>query len=224
MKVNKICIGMGIAAMAFSTAMFAAANPVSYDKMVQYVNSHTSTLTAADWSAVCSSGSPTSAQGCFGEVSSSAFHRLDVGLGGFSTITGINTTESTAPNSVFIKAFLASTNTPVSNEYITVTVPSFGGMVRCANFAQAGIGISAAEGINTSIPSDGTSSFSGPEAPHVLAMNATSTQATTNYNYNQNSGNSSPANISSPIYFICVGVNSTNGSIPITITPLISAV
>lgn len=225
MKKSKLNSGICLALFAVSTLSSAAPNPASQDWVrkeiataIQKIQPSAGTLTAADWSAVCVTGSVSSAGGCFGNASSAAFARLNNGLGGFTSYAGINTAGEPVPNSVFIKAFLAGTNTPLDLQTLNVDLPVSGGMVRCDLFTQAGNGISGPEGISSEIPGDGNGNFTGPQAPHVITINAT-TIAVTAYGvtYNNNNNNPNPANPSAPLYFMCVGVSSTSGSTPIAV-------
>ena len=77
-------------------------------------------LTAADWSAVCTSGTATSATGCYGNVSSAAFSKVSDRLGGFTTYANIN--PISASSSVFIKSFFGGTNVPVNANFLQVTL------------------------------------------------------------------------------------------------------
>jgi hypothetical protein len=160
-----------------------------------------SILTAADWNAVCTTGTPAGANGCFGNASSAAFAKLSTGLGGYTTYANI--IPANAANSVFIKAFFAGTNTPASTQYLTVSI--LGGAARCNLFAQAGMGISPVDGIgNQDI---------GPEAPAPTSIN---NFTYTNFLYNSNP--SIPVVTASPLYLLCVGYNTTDGATATTLT------
>jgi len=217
-------LGAYLALLAAPTLSMAAPNPASQDWVLQqiaYAVNHipvaAGTLTAADWSAVCVTGSVSSPTGCFGNASSAAFARLNDGLGNFTSYAGVNMAGASG-NTVFIKAFLAGTNTPLNVQQLTLNLPASGGMIKCDLFTQAGNGVNGPEGINSDIPSDGNGYFTGPQAPHVIAINATAAPVVDfNITYNSNSGNPNPPNPSAPLYFMCVGVDSTTGSTPHTI-------
>jgi len=166
-------------------------------------------ITAQDWANLCNTGSPTNSSGCYGNVSSASFTTIDNNLGGFTTYANINPANG-ATNSVFVKAFLAGTNTPVSSTTITVAVHP--GAARCALFTQAGGGIGP-RGISSDNPVNGSTTTSDPppHTPSVIAINNASTSSTVFYN-NTFVAPQSPANVPHPIYLLCVGYNPNDGS------------
>jgi hypothetical protein len=155
----------------------------------------TTQLTPSDWNAACSSGSPANPGGCFGNVSSAAFAKINAGIGGFITIANINTTNAPA-GSVFIKAFFAGTNTPVSATNLTVTSSN---IARCGVYLQQGTGTDTLYGgsINTSTTNGDTA---GPVAAHPIVVN-TGTVVIGLY-----SGSNTPAPPQQPLYLVCAGV------------------
>jgi len=193
-----------------------AANPASQDWVMQQlaiaVNNAQAKLTATEWNAVCTSGSPNSATGCFGNASSAAFAKLSMGVGGFTEYAGIN--PANVPNSVFIKAFFAGTNIPTqpnsgSNRYLKVTVTP--GAVRCNLFTQAGLGINTISGIANNMPANGSVNgfaTSGPQSAGMIAINNT----TSTSDLLDNSNYPNAINVPNPVYLLCVGYNTTDGS------------
>lgn len=174
-------------------------------------------LRAALWNAACTTGSPSQSSGCFGNVSSTAFDKINTAVGGFTTYANINPVN--APGSVFIKAFLAGTNIPVGTQYLSVTL-SNSSAARCALFTQSGLGIGPM-GISNMAPSNGSTSGSIPAltAPVVVAINNTSSTNEIGYVSNP----ASPLLIPRPIYLLCVGYDTTDGATATTLIDNISA-
>lgn len=202
-----------LAAMPFASV--AAPNPVTWDKMVAYVNGAT-VLTAADWAAACTSGSPTSATGCYGTSNSTAFTKINNRTGGFTSYANINPTNAPA-NSVFIKAFLAGTNTPVGSTALDVSV--INSAARCVLFYQQGLGVGTG-GIATYNPAPGNtpSEFQiGPQVATVVTFNSASSASALVYNAPFDSP-ASPAVIPNPLYLVCAGYSPADGSTAAALT------
>ena len=202
---------IGILGVVLSAAACAAPNPVSYDKMVEYVAAHSGILTAANWAAACTTGSPLSANGCYGDAASTGFARINRGLGGYSSYSGINISGSVA-GSIFIKAFLANANTPIDPENISVTLASGYG-ARCSLFTQEGAGINGVEGMGNS-GSNGT--LSGPQAAQITTVSSAQQDIKIT--------NAAPAVINAPLYILCVGFNTTDNSTISSILNQVTAV
>jgi len=204
LKISLASLG-GLMLLMLPCITLATTNPASQEWVMKQISiavaNTQSVLTAAEWNAVCTSGSPAGASGCFGNASSPAFTKLSTGLGGYTTYANI--IPANAPNSVFIKAFFAGTNTPASTQYLTVSI--LGGAARCNLFAQSGMGISPIDGI--------ANQNAGPQAPAPTSINNFTYTA---FLYNNNP--SIPVVISSPLYLLCVGYNTTDGATATTLT------
>src|SRR5580704_14009147 len=106
---------IGIIISCISIFMLPAAHaskPASKEWVLQQLAANQGVLSAADWNAVCTSGTPSSTSGCYGEVNTPAFTKVSNGLGGFTSFANINPV--TAVSSVFIKTFFGGTNIPVN--------------------------------------------------------------------------------------------------------------
>ena len=218
MKSNKVSIGIGIATLALSTAIFAAPNPVSYDQMVKYVNAHTSTLTAADWTALCASGSPADSTGCYGNVNSTAFTKVNQGTGGFLTYANINPANAPA-GSLFVKAFYAGTNLPTAGNAIALSILATN-VARCGLYIQQGTGVdSGGPSMNNSTVGEGLV-FTGPV---VVGHPVTVTYASP-FSYpvypSEATGTFAPPQ---PLYMVCAGVNVSDGLTSESILNVITA-
>lgn len=177
-------------------------HPASQEWVLQQIAALNTQLTAADWNAVCSSGSPANSSGCFGNISSSAFAKVNTGIGGFITVANIDTTNAPA-GSVFIKSFFGGTNTPASSTYIAVTLSS-GNIARCGVYMQQGTGLDVLFGgsINTSITNGDTA---GPVAAHPVVIHSGTVDI------GLFSGGNTRALPQQPLYLVCAGVTS-NGA------------
>lgn len=69
----------------------------------QLANLPSSTLTSADWANACTSGTPEGDHGCFGNISSSTFARINKIVGGFTDKVNIPITN--VANSIFIQQY-----------------------------------------------------------------------------------------------------------------------
>lgn len=197
-----------------------AANPASKEWVLQQIAANSPLLTAADWSAACTSGSPSSAAGCYGNASSAAFARVSNVIGGFNRIANINPVN--APSSVFIKAFFAGTNTPAQASSLVVNVVN--SAARCALFSQVGHGLGLG-GISTTNPVSGSTSTAYTILHAVSFVTINNTTSTSDIYYNaENIGTGvtplSNVVIPNPIYLLCVGYNTTDGTTaaPVSIT------
>ncbi len=190
-NITRLC---SVALLSLPLLSFAAPNPASQDWVGK---NYRPQLSAAVWDAACSSGTTESSEGCYGNVSSSAFGLINQAVGGFTSLANINATN--APNnSVFIKAFFAGTNTPVSGTDITVNHTAVDA-ARCSLFSQAGNGVNL---IETRVVNG---SISDPEATRITVI--TSAGSTISYAQGANS-----VAINSPLYLVCAGVSIADGS------------
>lgn len=203
MKKQIIALGLlSLASIASYAAPVASSVPASKEWVLQQIAAANTQLTQADWSAVCTNGSPANVGGCFGSASSGAFAKISRGLGGFATLANIDTANSPA-GSVFVKAFFADTNTPVSTASIAVTLSS-GNIARCGIFLQQGTGLdTVGASIDTSVVN---SSTGGPSiVAHPITINA-ATVAVPMF-----TGAGTVAEPKQPLYLVCMGVAS-NGA------------
>jgi hypothetical protein len=195
-------------ALVFAVTTSYAANPVSKEWVMQQISTNIATLTAADWNAICTSGSPASSTGCYGSVNSAGFLKISNNIGGFIRYANINPVN--VPNSVYVKAFLGGTNTPISTSTIAVNVIS--SAARCVVLTQEGFGIGPG-GVNASSPGNGTDTgaFTPPSSLVILTIN----NENTTLPYNQASfaaTNVGGPPSSDPIYLLCAGYNATDGT------------
>ena len=217
-KILRKLIFISLLSTSIVSASYAA-NPASKEWVQQQIAANQSLLTAADWSAACSGGSPASSIGCYGNASAAAFAKISNSLGGFTRYANINPVN--VPSSVFIKAFFGGTNIPAQPFNINVTVT---GAARCALFTQVGNGLGLG-GISTSNPP------SGSATPYYVVLHTVSFLTINNFTNNSPSngimynneavgGTGQPLSnvvIPNPIYLLCVGFDPANGSTASTI-------
>ncbi len=207
-----------ILAFTVSTT-FAGNHPASKEWVLQQIAANSLLLSAADWSAVCTSGSPASASGCYGNANSATFTRVSKVVGGFNRYANINPVN--APSSVFIKAFFAGTNTPAQAAHLNVHV--INSAARCALFTQVGHGLGLG-GVSTTNPI--SNHTSGPDGVlHTVSFVTINNTTSTDIYYNNESIGTGVTPLSNvviphPIYLLCVGYNTTDGTTaaPINIT------
>ena len=159
-------------------------------------------LVTADWTAVCTSGSPATDTGCLGNTSSPAFHVISNGTGGFTSWANIQ--PQNAPESIFIKAFLAGTNTPIAPPNISINVPQ--GAARCALFTTQGEAIGD-NGISNLNPTPGSVLEQPAPVGLIIALN----MSTGGFSYEQPPA-PFEADPEDPIYVMCVAYDPTDGS------------
>lgn len=162
-------------------------------------------LTSTDWSNLCTAGTP--AQGCFGNVGSTAFQRFDQVAGGWLTLVGINSVN--IANSVFIKEFFGgSGNTPTSY-YFQISTPGALNDVKCQLFTQAGAYISNYEGLYTNVGQNYESeSYYGG----IVTVVPNTTSYEDLYYSNGSPGQYNAYATTNPVYVVCAGINSTNAN------------
>ena len=216
-KILRTIVSISFLATTIVTVTYAA-NPASKEWVLQQIAANQPLLTAADWSAVCTSGSPSSATGCYGNASSAAFAKVSTRLGGFNRYANINPVN--VPSSVFIKAFFAGTNIPTQATNINLTVT---GAARCALFTQVGLGLGLG-GISTSNPPSGqaTPYYVVLHSVSFLTINNATNNSTEGLMYNNETVGGtgqplSPVVVPNPIYLLCAGFDPANGSTASTI-------
>jgi hypothetical protein len=194
-------------------ASIAGPNPITWDKMAEYVQIAT-TLSAADWAKACSSGSPNDAAGCYGNPNSLGFAKVNRFTGGFLTVANVDPTDAPA-NSIYIKAFYAGTNTPQTPGSISVTLTA-NNMARCGLYMQQGTGLDTlySGSINSSTSNNSTA---GPVAAHPVTVNAGSVII------GVYSPGDSDVNPQQPLYLVCGGVETCDGSTAASILNQITA-
>ena len=200
--------------MSIPISVLAAAVPATQDWVLAQLQTLQSKITSTDWDALCSSGSPEDATGCWGNVSSTAFQKISAGTGGFTSYANIQ--PKNIVGSVFIKAFLGGTNTPVAPINLIVVAPDIA--ARCALFTSNGAGLGAGGVINSTIHR---------ESP--MARVATTTLVTA-FNRTPFPGlliryeaEALPiAKPEDPIYLMCVGYDPEDGSTAVSIYGSIS--
>ena len=104
-----------LALVAMPLVSIAAPNPVSWDKMVEYVNS-TMTLTQADWKAACT-GNPNSTEGCYGNAGSQAFAKINRLSGNPLGYAGA---KGSAPHSLWIRQVGEGTTCSATDEPLSI--------------------------------------------------------------------------------------------------------
>ena len=121
----------GVFLLALSGGISAGNNPIN-EAYVQ--------LSAADWAAACTSGSPTAVAGCLGDVGSPKFAKINRLLGWPTDFANIPIVS--APNSVFILQYGGNSAVPFpsASRNAVINVPSSiqGGVVHCALFTSHG--------------------------------------------------------------------------------------
>ena len=121
----------------FTSGAFAHSNPIN-EAYVQ--------LTAADWAAVCTSGSPSAATGCYGNIGSTQYMKIDRILRGFSAIANVQIVST--PNSIFIQQYGPGSNVPQEHGYATIQLAQQAGgnanQLVCDVFTEGGVEVSVA--------------------------------------------------------------------------------
>jgi len=128
MKIRLELSHVACAALLYPAITMAASNPASQDwvkaqiaatvAQLQNETATASTLSAADWAAVCQSGNINSSNGCYGDAGSQAFAKINL-LGGnplgYAGVTG------SAVNSVWIRQVGAGTSCTTTNAQLSIT-------------------------------------------------------------------------------------------------------
>lgn len=197
-NVKKIFLFVALLSLP-SFAVIAAPKATPSTSLSASTKSH---LVAADWSAVCSTGSPTASAGCLGNTISSAFHAISNGTGGFTSWANIQ--PKNVPESVFIKAFLAGTNLPLNPPEIMINVPQ--GAARCALFTMQGESIGN-NGISNLNPSPGSVLAQPAPIGEVIALNRSS--GVLIYEHIPTQFEATPED---PIYLMCVAYDPIDGA------------
>lgn len=211
-KIFKTVFSISCFSALMATASFAS-NPASEEWVLQQIAGNQRQLTAADWSAICTSGIPASSTGCYGNVSSGAFSKVSDRLGGFTSYANINPTNT--PSSVFVKSFFGGTNIPASANsnpgFLEVQLINSAG--RCGLFTQSGFGLGL-PGVSTNIPVSGDTAGLAPNSASVVSINnaAASIVAFNNQNSTLNESHVTGPQHSNPLYLVCVGYNPGDGS------------
>jgi hypothetical protein len=99
-----LCLASQVYADQKQSVAIGATQSASQEWVLQQLaNLPSSTITAADWAAICTTGNPEGAHGCFGNISSPAFARINKIIGGFADQVNIPATN--VPNSIFIQKY-----------------------------------------------------------------------------------------------------------------------
>lgn len=119
-------------------------HPASQEWVLQQLANYSpSSLTAQDWAAACDSGSPTSATGCYGNIASSAFAKINKIIGGGGFTDQINLPATSTPNSIFIQQFNGNSALPsVTGQSPQIKIPASSAPAMCAFFATNGANLS----------------------------------------------------------------------------------
>ena len=209
-KISTALVSVSLIATLFAYNAYAA-NPASKEWVLQQIAAHPPVLTAADWKAACTSGSPANSSGCYGNVSSAAFTKVSNYLGGFIRLSNIN--PMNVPSSVFIKAFFAGTNTPAQSTYLHITLND--SAARCALFTQVGLGVGLG-GISTTNPSSGNSSTPYVVLHAISPVTINNTTSNEIYYNAENIGTGvtplSNVVVPNPIYLLCLGYDTTDST------------
>ncbi len=195
-------IALGTIVATLSSVSCAHTNPIN-EAYVQ--------LSAADWAAVCTTGSPTSASGCLGNIASPQFakiNRILLWITDFANVPVIST-----PNSVFIQQYGGASAVPFpASQYATVnTVAVGGGGAVCEVFTGHGQALGW-QGNMGGKGSDRASTESGG-AMGVSKSNVTTTARGLQLVPNGNAD----VNAAVPMYLLCIG-SSLNGNATVPIS------
>ena len=182
--------------------VFAAASSTNTKLLLPQTKKAQSQLSATDWGAVCTIGSPANPSGCLGNASSEPFQNVSNGTGGFTSWANIKPVN--APDSVYIKAFLAGTNSPESPPNISVNVLE--GAARCGLFTTQGESIGV-NGINNLNPTPGTSLMQSAPFGLIIALN--SSAGGFSYEHAPAPFEADPPD---PIYLMCVAYDPADGA------------
>jgi hypothetical protein len=159
-------------------------------------------LTPQNWNAICTSGSPTSASGCFGNLSSAGFSRVNSAIGTYTTLG--NVPVANVSNSVFVKQFFAGTNMPVSGNEISVTTGSSDAV--CGLFTVTGTSLGDGGVINSTPSNDYY-----PYGQFFINIGSGGSTSTIQYF----AGTAGGMVTTAPIYVLCLGYNYTSGTPPV---------
>jgi hypothetical protein len=153
----------------------------------QLANFSPTSLTAADWAAACTSGTPTGVSGCLGNISSAAFAKLNkiIGAGGFTDQVNIPVTN--VPNSIFIQQYNGGSSHVSGSNTPTIHNTSAAG-ASCAYFSTQGANLDY-EGVLYQKTDEvgGGIEYIAPGASHIV--------------YNADGGSS----IKVTYYVLCIG-------------------
>ena len=206
-KLNLAKIACAVFATMSFTSNAAAPNPASQKWVERYAVPQ---LEAADWAAVCSSGTPTSQSGCFGNIFSAHFAKLNAGLQGVASY--FNIPLSNVENSVFIQQYFGDSSIPTaltgSNALITNNSPNH---AKCTMYTAQGIPLGGT-GVNNCNKTPGNSS----QNYYIYYAFIPSTAIDANLIYQEcNSSNPSGDGytpVINPVYMICFGLTNAGAT------------
>lgn len=212
MKAKSILSHLAIASIMslFSLELTAGPNPVSADWVVKEIAKATAPLTASDWAAACTTGSPTSTSGCLGNIASPQFAKLNQRLGWPTDFA--NTPIVSVDNSIFILQYGGNSAVPFPSNARTANidlsaVTGIGG-ARCALYTLHG-NPSGWQG--TMAGQDGTGANPQPNSGGMVAISVgqiepASTSCGTSVSGICFANQTNPsATIAIPQYLLCIG-------------------
>lgn len=211
MKVISSIAAMSVLTLLSLPNISMASNPASQEWVLQQISKISVSLTPLDWNAVCTSGSPTNSSGCYGNLSSPAFQKVNNAIGTFTTLA--NVPVANVPNSVFIKQFFAGANVPLNPNDVAVSTT---GMAACGIFTTTGTSVGDG-GVANNTTSPGSYY---PYGQYLVTMGSNSN---TTIQYNSNNGANTMVT-SAPLYLLCIGYNYTAGAPPVAAALNITAV
>jgi hypothetical protein len=195
MKVKGLNIVIGIATMVLSTSSFSGSNPVSYNQMTTYVTnainqmanqlnntitqatkSSSTSLTAANWIAVCG-GTAAAEAGCLVNTNNASFSALDAQVH-ISYFLGLTQPLAATSNSVFLKMYdinNINSSSPNSGPTIDTTITGSNNVLKCSFYSPTGNNILPILVNNNSTPGQPVSGYPSPTfiAPNNLNLSGT---------------------------------------------------
>lgn len=201
-------LSAGVFTLLFSHAFAANHNPCDVactQKLITDASNPAAlSLTAADWNAACTSGTPAQSGGCFGNISSPAFDKINTALGGFASMANIPVTN--VPRSVYLIQFFGGSSNTIDPSHLDVflnTTDTIAASCVLAVTEGSEIGYNGLQNCTTNLTSNAINSM--PNKVTTLQGPTTSAR-TCDQQYqacNNASAHYTPVNV--PIYLICIG-------------------
>ena len=168
-------------------------------------------LASADWSNICSSGTP--AEGCYGDMSSTAFQRFNGISGDWATYASVNVPTTSVPKSVYVKEFYGTSgNTPLAESYFSISLgSSLTTGAKCQMFTQSGAPVQPLYGLFAQTPSTGGYQQEVNMAG-IVAISPNTTDYTNLYYAEDPSYPAGAFATNNPVYVVCIGYMVTSSA------------
>lgn len=217
--------------LATSHAIAGNHNPCDYactQKLISEASgSSAQPLTAADWEAACTTGTPAQAGGCFGNISSPAFAKINAALGGFSSMA--NLPIANVPRSLYLVQFFGDSQNTLNPSQVDVFLTISGSIAAsCVLAVTEGseVGYNGVQNCTKGITA-GSSTINNMQNKVTTIQGPTGVAVTSHQQYQScsNTGTGaarySPVNV--PMYLVCIGNTIESGANVVTGFSQISA-